>query len=266
MKTEFNDNNLNNSKGYNFISRPANNDSFISKDQNNLKSNFRLSESNIEVNEDFKNKDLRCINCYLIPFISLNSTTHSVNLNCNFGHSQNLTLEEYLQKGYENNFINKFCTKCKIQVLKNDKNFLYCKECSEILCEGCIEKHDNIYADSHHMINIDKFDTTCILHNETYDCFCLDCKKNICQFCSTGFHKEHKLIDLDDIHFKRKEIKKIKENFTKEKEIYDNISNIFIELINKLKDEMDKTLKKIKNEIKFKESIMKLKWIIIMLL
>ncbi len=255
MKTEFNDNNLNNSKGYNFISRPANNDSFISKDQNNLKSNFRLSESNIEVNEDFNNKDLRCINCYLIPFISLNSTTHSVNLNCNFGHSQNLTLEEYLQKGYENNFINKFCTKCKIQVLKNDKNFLYCKECSEILCEGCIEKHDNIYADSHHMINIDKFDTTCILHNETYDCFCLDCKKNICQFCSTGFHKEHKLIDLDDIHFKRKEIKKIKENFTKEKEIYDNISNIFIELINKLKDEMDKTLKKIKNEIKFKESI-----------
>lgn len=255
MKTEFNENNLNNSKGHNFISRPVNNNSFISKDQNNLKSNFRLSESNIEVNEDFKNKDLRCINCYLIPFITLNSTTHSINLNCNFGHSQNLTLEEYLQKGYENNFINKFCTKCKIQVLKNDKNFLYCKECSEVLCEGCIEKHYNIYADNHHMINIDKFDTTCILHNETYDCFCLDCKKNICQFCSTGFHKEHKLIDLDDIHFKRKEIKKIKENFAKEKEIYDNISNIFIELINKLKDEMDKTFKKIKNEIKFKESI-----------
>ena len=254
---DFNEKLLNNSKVNNFINRQINinNNSFFSKESNKVSHNIRLSESMNEGNEDQKNKDLRCINCYLIPFLSLNTATHSININCNFGHSKNLSIEEYLQKGYDNNFSNLNCNKCKIQILKNEKNFVYCKECSELLCQDCIQKHNSIYADNHHMINLDKFDTTCILHNETYDCFCLDCKKNICQFCSNEFHKEHKLIDLDDIHFKRKEIKKIKENCGLEKTFYFNISNIFMDLINKLKDEFDKTLKNIKNEIKFKESI-----------
>ena len=254
---DFNEKLLNNSKVNNFINRQINinNNSFFSKESNKVSHNIRLSESMNEGNEDQKNKDLRCINCYLIPFLSLNTATHSININCNFGHSKNLPIEEYLQKGYDNNFSNLNCNKCKIQILKNEKNFVYCKECSELLCQDCIQKHNSIYADNHHMINLDKFDTTCILHNETYDCFCLDCKKNVCQFCSNEFHKEHKLIDLDDIHFKRKEIKKIKENCALERTFYYNITNIFMDLINKLKDEFDKTLKTIKNEIKFKESI-----------
>ena len=68
------------------------------------------------------------------------------------------------------------------------------------------------------MVNLDKFDTTCILHNETYDYYCSDCRKNICQYCLDEFHNDHNLIDLDDINLKRKEIKRIKENFIKEKE------------------------------------------------
>ncbi len=254
---EFNEKLLNNSKVNNFINRQINinNNSFFSKEPNRISSHMRLSESYNEGNEETKNKDLRCVNCYLIPFLSLNTASHSINVNCNYGHSKNLSIEEYLQKGYDNNFSNLNCNKCKIQILKNEKNFVYCKECSELLCQDCIQKHNNIYADNHHMMNLEKFDTTCILHNETYDCFCLDCKKNICQFCSNEFHKEHKLVDLDDIHFKRKEIKKIKENCSKEKIFYSTISNIFMDLINKLKDEFDETMNKIRNEIKFKESI-----------
>ena len=49
-----------------------NNNSFNSRDSN-LISNNMLSDSNIELNlDEYKNKDLRCLNCYLIPFISLN--------------------------------------------------------------------------------------------------------------------------------------------------------------------------------------------------
>jgi hypothetical protein len=54
---------------------------------------------------------------------------------------------------------------------------------------------------------------------------------------------------------KRKEIKKIKEHFTKEKENYLNIPKILNELVSKLKEDIDKIINNISNEIKFKESI-----------
>ena len=229
---------------------------FFPNDLNKTNFKARLSDPNIQFNRDeLKNKDLRCLNCYLIPFLTLNASSHSINLNCNFGHSTKIGAEEYLKRGYENNFSNLACNKCKTKIFRNEKNFVYCKECSEILCKICLKKHNNLYEDSHHMVYLDKFDNTCILHNEIYDYFCLDCKKNICQYCLDEFHNEHNLVDLDDINLKRKEIKKIKESFIKEKENYLNIPKIINELTNKLKEEIMKIVNIIKSEIKFKESI-----------
>ena len=243
-------------KRNNSTNRNISNNNFFSKESVKVNSNMRLSDSNIELNiEEPKIKDLRCLNCYLIPFLTLNSDSHSININCNFGHSTSIGIEEYLIQGYDNNFNNLACSKCKTKILKNEKNYVYCKECSELLCKNCIKKHNNLYEDNHHMVNLDKFDTTCILHNETYDYFCIDCKKNICQYCFDEFHNEHRLVDLDDINLKRKEIKKIKENFLKEKENYLNIPKILNELIIKLKREIDMIVNNVKNEIKFKESI-----------
>ena len=252
------ENNLSSSKINNSINKSLNNydnNSFVSKDSNQIILN-RLSRSNIELNiEENKNEDFRCLNCYLIPFLTYNSSSGLIDLSCNFGHSKKINIEEFLQCGYNNNFINLKCDKCKTQIVKNDlKNYVYCKECSEILCDKCIQKHDDMYGD-HHMVNLDKFDTTCILHNETYDYYCLECRKNICQYCSDDFHNDHKLVDLDDINLKRKEIKIIKENFMKERDNYLNIPNIFNELMARLKDEMYKIISNIKNELKFKESI-----------
>ena len=234
----------------------TNSNTLVSKDIDKATSDMRLSDSNLEYNMDeSKNKDLRCLSCYLIPCLTLNSPTHTVNVNCNFGHSTTVDIEEYLQHGFDNNFCNLACSKCKTEILKNKKNFVYCKECSELLCKNCLKKHDDLYEENHHLVHLDKFDTTCILHNETYDYFCSDCKKNICQYCCDEFHSEHKLIDLDDINLKRKEIKKIKEHFTKEKENYLNVPKILNELVSKLKEDIDKIINNISNEIKFKESI-----------
>ena len=234
MKATSEESIINNSKINNSINKSLNNinnNSFISKESNKISLNM-LSESNTELNiEENKNKDFRCLNCYLIPFLTLNSSSHTIDISCNFGHSKKINIDEYLQCGYNNNFINLKCVKCKTQILKNEiKNYVYCKECSEILCNKCIKKHDEMYVD-HHMVNLEKFDTTCILHNETYDYYCLECRKNICQYCSDDFHSEHKLVDLDDINLKRKEIKIIKENYMKERDNYLNIPNIFNELI-----------------------------------
>ena len=256
MKASLDENVINNSKVNNSINKSVNNiNSFISKDLNKPPLSNILSESNMELNlDDYKNKDFRCLTCYLIPFLTLNPPTNLIDINCNFGHTKKINLDEYLQSGYNNNFINLSCSKCKAQFVKNEKIFMYCKECSEIVCDNCIIKHNNMF-DDHHIINSDKYDTTCILHNETYDYFCLDCKKNICQYCSEDFHSEHNLVDLDDINFKRKEIKNIKENFMKERENYLNIPYIFNEIVIKLKQELDKIMINIKNQIKFKQSI-----------
>ena len=232
------------------------NNRFFPKDVNRNNFNARLSDSNIEINKDeIMNNDLRCLNCYLIPFLTINTPTHSINLNCNFGHSTKLSVEEYLEKGYENNFSNLSCNKCKTKIFKNEKDFIYCKECSELLCLNCVKKHNNLYDDSHHMVHLDKFDSTCILHNETYDYFCLDCKKNICQYCFDEFHNEHNLVDLDDINLKRKEVKKVKENYMKEKDNYLNVPKIFNELVDKLRDEINNIVTSLQSELKFKESI-----------
>ena len=256
MKNSLEENVINNSKVNNSINKAVNNNNiFMSKDLNKQSLSNILSESNMELNlDEYKNKDFRCLTCYLIPFLTLNAPTNLIDINCNFGHTNKINLEEYLQSGYNNNFNNLSCSKCKAQFVKNEKIFMYCKECSEIVCDKCIIKHNNMFED-HHMVNSDKYDTTCILHNETYDYFCLDCKKNICQYCSDDFHSGHNLVDLDDVIFKRKEIKNIKENFMKERENYLNIPNIFNELVIKLKQDLDKIMINIKNQIKFKQSI-----------
>ena len=61
MKTSLDENAINNSKGNNIIN-------FISKDLNKPPLSNILSDSNIELNlDEYKNKDLRCLTCYLIP-------------------------------------------------------------------------------------------------------------------------------------------------------------------------------------------------------
>ena len=115
-------------KRNNSTNRFINNNNFSSRDSIKLNSKMRLSDPNVELNlEEKKPKDLRCINCYLIPFLTLNSSSHSINLDCNFGHSTTIGVEEYLKKGYDNNFNNLSCYKCKIKILRNEKTLFIVK-------------------------------------------------------------------------------------------------------------------------------------------
>ena len=236
------------------------------------KSNQEKTESNSikqEINEiskeESKNKSLRCLNCFSIPLLFLNHSTHTVKINCNTGHNISMDIKDYLEKGYLNNFYNQICSQCKskIDVLTERKNY-YCKECNEIFCRTCIKNHNLIFNNNenqnfvHHFVNLDKFDTTCVLHNETYDYFCLECNRNICQYCYYSQHKVHKIVDLDDIILRRKEFKKIKDNFNIEKENLNLASQLMKKLIIKIKREVNKILEYKEAELKFKESVIKI--------
>ena len=222
-------------------------------------------KSNDTIIDESRNKCLRCLNCFSIPLLILNNTTHSIKINCNQGHSISIDIKDYLEKGYSNNFYNQICSQCKskIDVLTERKNY-YCKECNEIFCRTCIKNHNLIFNNNnenqnvHHFINLDKYDTTCVLHNETFDYFCNDCNKNICQYCYLSVHKTHKIIDLDDINLKRKEFTKIKDNFNLEKESLNIASLLMKKLIIKIKKEIKKILEYKEAELKFKEDIIKI--------
>ena len=215
--------------------------------------------------EESKNKSLRCLNCFSIPLLFLNHSTHTVKINCNTGHNISMDIKDYLEKGYSNNFYNQICSQCKskIDAFTERKNY-YCKECNEIFCRTCIKNHNLIFNNNenqnfvHHFINLDKFDTTCVLHNETYDYFCLECNRNICQYCYYSQHKVHKIVDLDDIVLRRKEFKKIKDNFIIEKENLNLASQLIKKLIIKIKREVNKLLEYKEAELKFKESVIKI--------
>ena len=229
-------------------------------------SHHKKSSTKVETIEnpeevESNNKTLRCLNCFSIPLLFLNHSTHSMRLKCESGHNISIDAKDYVENGFVNNFYNQICSQCKtkIDVLTEKKNY-YCKECNEIFCRTCIKNHNMIFNNNdnqnlvHHFINLEKYDTTCVWHNETYDYFCLECNKNICQYCYYSKHKMHKVVDLDDIILKRKELKKIKDNFKMEKENLNLVSQLLKKLFIKLKKEINKILEYKEAELKFKEN------------
>ena len=249
-------------------------DEKINRPSHRKKSNYENEKNKIlnskidieESKEESKNNCLRCLNCLTIPLLFLNHSTHTIKLNCNAGHNISIDVKDYLEKGYANNFYNQICSQCKtkINVSTERKNY-YCKECNEIFCRTCIKNHNIIFNNNnenqnlvHHYINLDKLDTTCVLHNETYDYYCLECNKNICQYCYYSQHKVHRIVDLDDIILRRKELKRIKDNFNLERDNLNLAAQLIKKLIIKIKREVNKILEYKDAELRFKESIIKI--------
>ena len=220
-----------------------------------------------QIIEESKDKCLRCLNCFSIPLLLYNNTTHSIKISCNQKHNISIDIKDYLKKGFTNNFYNQICSQCKSKVdVSMEKKYYYCKECNEIFCRTCIKSHNLIFNNNnnndeenvHHFINLEKFDTTCILHNETFDYYCLDCNENICQYCSHSQHKGHKTLELDDTNLKRKEFTKIKDYLNLEKESLNIASSLMKKLIIRIKKEIKTILEYKDAELKFKENIIKI--------
>ena len=205
--------------------------------------------------ENIQNKYLRCLKCNLIPSLNLDIKNNLIHLKCTCGIQKKLNINHYLDQGYLNNFNNKLCNFCQNPVdIKNSKKFFYCKECEIYFCKFCKKIHGQNF-ESHHYINLEKFDTNCILHRESYGYFCNNCNENICKFCLEEKHLNHNVIDLDNINLKRKEIKKIKENFSKEKNNLFIVNNYIKKLLLDIKNEINLLLEYKENELEFKRNI-----------
>ena len=95
-------------------------------------------------------------------------------------------------------------------------------------------------------MNNDKFDTICIIHSNTFSSYCLNCKANLCVYCIKE-HKEHKIINLENIIMTENEINEFMNKINKIK----NITNKIEDIKNNIIKELDK-FKEINNlEIQF---------------
>ena len=221
---------------------------------NNSPKNDSKSISEVFLTEELKqNKYLRCLNCKQIPLLSLDPVDHKININCNEGHKMTENIKKYLRNGYKNDFKTDYCEECNaINTAIEHKYIYYCKECDKILCNICNRSHNEL---NHHTINYKKFDTVCINHKKSYNYFCFQCQKHLCEICLKNSHSDHDYIDLDDIIPKRKEIKKIKEDYQKEKENLDKISEFAKMLIENIENEINKILEYKHLELEFKKNM-----------
>lgn len=80
-----------------------------------------------------------------------------------------------------------------------------------------LEEHDESHKDCIKDYEENQF--YCKVHNNEYNSFCLDCKKDLCSLCIKD-HENHKLTNFDDITPDLNKIKNIESKEIKEKIIH----------------------------------------------
>ena len=159
----------------------------IKNNQEN-KLSIRVSEKNkIDKKNGLLNNNIICPICK--RNINIKIQDYKIELfDCKNKHKiENLSLEDY--QNIQNIDFN-----CQICNLSNKyNNFFRCLSCKTNICFLCKLYHDKTYK----IINYNKLDYICEIHNMDYNNYCVNCKKNICQLCNDN-HRNHKFISLND--------------------------------------------------------------------
>ena len=89
----------------------------------------------------------------------------------------------------------------------------YCKQCSVLLCQTCIDKHNGWAAfTSHQILGVEDVATTasklvplkeqptmeCSSHGKPLEVYCDTCDKLICQLCTVKHHRDHECDAITD--------------------------------------------------------------------
>ena len=164
---------------------------------------------------------------------------------CKNNHKINNILLEDFEKTQMVNLKNIKCNICKEKNKYNTDNneFYKCYECNMNICPSCKLKHDT----EHNILNYDKIHYTCNKHDDKFVNYCNECKKNICLLCEID-HSTHDKQSINDMILDKKEIMNKLNEFKMSKNIFDENINKIIEILKKMKENMD-------NFYKFEEYI-----------
>jgi len=187
-----------------------------------------------ENNKVIRSENLQEINEIICPEcrenILLNIEDYRINIyNCKNNHNKNKidNIPIFELNNRTRIDISKIeCNICKENNKGNTYNneFYKCLTCNKNICPLCKIKHDK----SHIIIDYDKRNIICNIHNDMYTKYCKECNKNICYKCKDN-HKSHEKIDYEDII-------KNNENNKELKDYIDKLENIIDDIVNKLKN------------------------------
>ncbi len=142
------------------------------------------------------------------------------------GHKiENIPLDQF----YNSQKINEsliLCNNCNKnnKSITHEKLFYICLECKQNLCPLC----NSIHNKNHNIIDYNKKNYICNIHNDSFISYCQECKINLCMLCDKKHNKKHEIIDYKNVIEDEDEIK---EELNKFKNKIDSIKNIVKNLI-----------------------------------
>ena len=128
---------------------------------------------------------------------------------CKNNHQINdISLKEFEKTQYINELEIK-CNNCNENNKFNSykKQFFKCLTCGINLCPLCNSNHDK----SHDIIDYDKKNYICNLHNYSFVSYCEYCKKNLCILCEKEHDNNHKKVSLVNLIEDKNKIEELKE-------------------------------------------------------
>ena len=159
-------------------------------------------------NSIVKSKEIICPKCYENCRIKMNNYK-IILYGCKNEHIiKNILLEKFneTQMIDESKIICSNCNNNKSNAY--NKEFYKCLKCDLNLCPLCKSIHDK----DHKIIDYEKRNYFCNIHNESFFSFCEECNLNLCIFCEKKHNNNHKIINYKDILLEENEIKdKLKE-------------------------------------------------------
>ena len=178
----------------------------------NIKNLFVFNIKNNHKSNIKEIKNIICPECNNLSTLYLNEDTISLK-NCIYNHEFNdLTFNKFINTQTNNEAIK--CSICKNnQYFYNDK--MYICSCNKYICPLCVNTHDK----SHYKILYNEITYKC-RHNKEFCSYCFDCNKNLCEKCEAEHIKKHKIMIYKSIFPNENKLNKIKE------EIDDNIKKI----------------------------------------
>ena len=240
----------------------------------------KIEESKIEENkkeeskteEDEENKIKRimekldkiflCEKCNSIPFyqVIFDIPEPKIYIKCDFcGEKVTYNLHKFIENHIEKNkstILKKINDNLLCQLCDKKKPIKFCIQCMRLLCEDCINLHNNDKKfEKHFLIEREiKLFKCCKVHLGYHQKFyCKTCKQGLCNEClNLNNHQKHEYEKISLI-FKLLNEEQIEENITKKgKEFEENItkkSALFFSYIEKKINELNKFKSDIENEV-----------------
>ena len=149
----------------------------------------------------------------------------------------------------------KLCDKHGLVLVK------FCLECKKILCKKCIESHEDLFGENHHLDSeIPQYSDLCKDHPTCFlDTLCTDCHTTICHLCLTegSKHYRHNAISFNSLkiniiknieNLKFQNYESLEQEIQKLNEAYESLYDNEIKTFNEQIDNLIKTLNEIRQK------------------